>query len=125
MPILTLKKAKEFRPRIRPKLLLIKGFEAEGTGLEPATPVKGHLISSQSRELPKPKGGTQLPPHDKLGCTPGCTNCPETGLGSPAGDASAPTPRDPDLTAVVAAWPTLLGPIKAAILALIESAGRS
>jgi hypothetical protein len=46
-----------------------------------------------------------------------------TGGGAKSGaDSTAPSPADPDLARIVAAWPALPEPIRRAILALIETA---
>jgi hypothetical protein len=53
-----------------------------------------------------------------------CTNSPgNTALSADGGaESGAPTPADPDLTRLVDAWPTLPPPIRAAVLALVETA---
>jgi hypothetical protein len=45
---------KRARPNRRPDPLRAFRLEAEGTGLEPATPVKGHLISSRRYAVSRP-----------------------------------------------------------------------
>jgi hypothetical protein len=67
-------------------------------------------------------------PHEKTGYAEnsagsGGANCGATGAGIPADDPADDVPDDPDLVAVVAAWPTLPGPVKAGIVAMVRAAG--
>ena len=37
-------------------------------------------------------------------------------------ETAPPAPTDPDLASVIAAWPTLPGPVRAGIVAMVEAA---
>ena len=67
-------------------------------------------------------------PHEKTGYTEnsagsGGANCGAPGAGNRADNPPDDAPDDPDLVAIVAAWPTLPGPVKAGIVAMVRAAG--
>jgi hypothetical protein len=67
-------------------------------------------------------------PHEKSGhfensAGSGGANSGAPGAGNPADNPPDDAPDDPDLVAIVAAWPTLPGPVKAGIVAMVRAAG--
>jgi hypothetical protein len=91
-------------------------------GLEPAPPVKGHLISSHLPDSPNDKLASDLQHSAFLGCTPGCTSSWE--LRATKGNQGEPVaqPIDPDLTFVSQRWTALPAAIRAGIVALVRAA---
>ena len=81
---------------------------SEGDG----TRTRNHRIDSPTASHSKPKQDKQFTAINDAGCTTGST--------SEQGDAAI---VDPELAALVAAWPTLPAPIKAAIRALLGVTG--
>jgi hypothetical protein len=78
-----------------------RGFRVCPTGVEPVTFCSGGGRPGTTKPYkPKP-----VAPYQDSGCTTGCTNS-----------------TDPDLSRLVASWPTLTDPIRAAMLALLQSA---
>ena len=53
----------------------------------------------------------------------GGAKCGARGAGIPADNPADDGIDDPDLVAIVSAWPTLPGPVKAGIVAMVRAAG--
>ncbi len=94
------------------------GAECDSVGAE-ETPAGAGAMTPRGSELPRfPAGNTGV--GDSGGSKSGNNG---GGFGPPTPPTPPVTPTDPELAAVVAAWPDLLPAIRAGVLALVKAAG--